>query len=383
MLLATSEGSASVTTVRPVVLYGASGSTGRLVAEYLREYGLPFVAAGRSKDRIQQAMEKVPGIETADYEIVEVEHTVEALTELFEGRQVVCNVVGPFLRYAKPVVEAALAAGCHYVDTAGEQTHHLWLLDGAGPRFARAGRVVSSAMSVQYAIADIEARICLETPGIDSLELFSYANAVPTVGSTRTIFDVIRSECFYLQDRELRRWPGVVTQQLVLPGSGRVVTGTNWGGTAMPVFFRDDGRVRNCRMYVAMQNQEIWKSMADLERVFKVSLQWLPEEILYPLLDQMSTSLTAASPPRENRHEQRSLDWCVGRGNLATSRVVMQCAAGYQITGLIQAYAAMRLLGSDYSGTGFRSPAQLLGHRELLGALEAYGFARITEETPE
>ena len=370
-----------MTIPRPVVLYGASGSTGRLVAEYLREYGLPFVAAGRSKARIQQAMEAVPGIETADYEIAEVDHSVESLTRLFEGRKVICNVVGPFMRHARPVVEAALRAGCHYLDTAGEQMHHLWLLDDAGPRFAAAGRVVSPAMSVQYAIHDIAARRCLETPGIDTLEMFSYANAVPTVGSTQSIFDVIRAEACYLQDGQLRRWPGVVTQQMVVPGSGKVVMGTNWGGTAMPVFFRDDGRVRNCSMYVAMQNQAIWKSMVDLERMFKVSLQWLPEDRLYPLLDKLAASLTAASPPRENRHQHRSVDWCVGRGNTASSRVVIQCSTGYQITGLVQAYAAMRLIGSDVSGAGFRSPAQLLGHRELMGALESYGFARIVEET--
>ena len=38
----------------------------------------------------------VAGIETADYEVVEVEHDVEALTELFSGASVVCNTVGPF-----------------------------------------------------------------------------------------------------------------------------------------------------------------------------------------------------------------------------------------------------------------------------------------------
>jgi hypothetical protein len=41
----------------------------------------------------------------------------------------------------------------------------------------------------------------------------------------------------------------------------------------------------------------------------------------------------------------------------------------------------MRLLGNTFNGVGFRSPAQLVGHRELLGALEAYGLARVTEES--
>lgn len=367
--------------LRPVVIYGASGSTGRLVAEYLREYSIPFVAAGRNKARLQEVLDKVPGIETADYEIAEVDGTVESLTALLQGRKVVCNVVGPFLRYAPPVVEAALRAGCHYLDTAGEQKHMLWLLDQWGPKFAEAGLVVSTAISIQYALHDIAARICLETPGIDTLELGSYANAIPTVGSTQSIFDVIRAEAHYLEDGVLKKYDGVVRQDLVVPGTGYVVTGLNWGGTALPVFFRDDRQVRNCRMFVAMQNQDIWRRVLDVERLFKVALQWLPDEQLYPVLDRMAAGLTSASPPRENRQIQRSIDWCTGRGNIATKRVVIHSSTGYQMTGLIQAYAAMRLLGSTCNGVGFRSPAQLLGHRELMGALESYGFARVTEES--
>ena len=49
---------------KPVVVYGASGYTGRLVCEFLRQYGLPFIAAGRDAKRVQEVMDKVPGIET-------------------------------------------------------------------------------------------------------------------------------------------------------------------------------------------------------------------------------------------------------------------------------------------------------------------------------
>lgn len=367
--------------VRPVVIYGASGSTGRLVAEYLREYSIPFVAAGRSKARVQAVMDKVPGIETADYEVAETDGSVESLTALFEGRAVVCNVVGPFLRYAEPVVKAAHAAGCHYLDTAGEQTHMLRLLDEWSAKFAAQDRVVSSAVSIQYAIHDIAARMCLETAGIDTLELGSYANAIPTVGSTQSIFDVIRADAHYLEDNRLKKYPGVVTQQVTIPGTEYVMTGTNWGRTALPVFFRDDRRVRNCRMVVAMQNQDIWRRVIDLERLFKVALQWLPDEKLYPVLDKMAAGMTADSPPRENRHIQRSIDWCAARGNTATAKVVIHSSTGYQMTGLIQAYAASRLLGNTHTGSGFRSPAEFLGHRELFGAIESYGFAKVTEHT--
>ena len=100
---------------KPVVVYGASGYTGRLVCEYLREHGIPFIAAGRSADKIQAAMKSnVAGIETASYEVVEVIHTAEALTHLFKGASVVLNTVGPFARFGPEVVRACLAAGCHY-----------------------------------------------------------------------------------------------------------------------------------------------------------------------------------------------------------------------------------------------------------------------------
>src|SRR2546430_1206401 len=91
---------------RPVVVYGASGYTGRLVCEYLRELNVPFTAAGRSKDRVHEVLSRVPGIDTVDYDVVEVEHEVGALTDLFRGARVVSNMVGPFIRYGDPVVEA-------------------------------------------------------------------------------------------------------------------------------------------------------------------------------------------------------------------------------------------------------------------------------------
>jgi len=87
---------------RPVVIYGASGFSGRLIAEYLREYSVPFVATGRSRAKIQQVMEHVPGIETADYEVVETSGSVDDLSKLFAGAKVVCNTVGPFIS-SKPV----------------------------------------------------------------------------------------------------------------------------------------------------------------------------------------------------------------------------------------------------------------------------------------
>src|SRR6202034_3226350 len=100
-----------MTDKKQVVVYGASGYTGRLVCEYLREFNVPFIAAGRDKARIAEALDKVPGIDTVEHEIVEVAHDVGPLTELLTGASVVCNTVGPFAQYGGEVVEACIATG--------------------------------------------------------------------------------------------------------------------------------------------------------------------------------------------------------------------------------------------------------------------------------
>lgn len=44
----------------PLVAYGASGYTGRLVIEFLREYSIPFVAVARNRERIEEALQFIP-----------------------------------------------------------------------------------------------------------------------------------------------------------------------------------------------------------------------------------------------------------------------------------------------------------------------------------
>src|SRR5262249_56428805 len=91
---------------RPVVVYGANGFSGRLIVEFLREYGVPFVAAGRSRERLEQVMSRVPGIETADYELAQTGGSVDELAELFSCAKVVCNTSRPFLFNVPPFIYA-------------------------------------------------------------------------------------------------------------------------------------------------------------------------------------------------------------------------------------------------------------------------------------
>src|ERR1700733_7657285 len=120
---------------KPVVIYGANGFSGRLIAEFLREYNVPFIAASRSRERIEDVMKNVPGIETANYEIVETTGSVDELTQVFAGAKVVCNTAGPFIYNGPRIIEAALNAGCHYLDIGGGQRRVSGGAEKRGGRF--------------------------------------------------------------------------------------------------------------------------------------------------------------------------------------------------------------------------------------------------------
>jgi len=101
------------------------------------------------------------------------------------------------------VVEACLQAGCHYVDISGEQA---WIRDVAenwGPKFAQRGLLIAPATAYMSGTSDIAAHFCIEAGGIDTLEVVSLFKGIPTFGSTQTIFAVIQTEAFYLEQNPL------------------------------------------------------------------------------------------------------------------------------------------------------------------------------------
>ena len=193
---------------KKVIVYGASGYTGRLVCEYLREFGVPFIAAGRDKARIAEALSTVPGIDTVDHDIVEVAHDVGPLSELFDGARVVCNMVGPFAQHGGEVVEACLAAGAHYLDTTGEQdgsspparpTASGWRSRAcswcsASPRCTPPGRSPPSC--------------AWRSPGWTRWTSLVFWKGMPTIASTRTILvNAALAKAYYLEQNAYAEWP--------------------------------------------------------------------------------------------------------------------------------------------------------------------------------
>jgi len=359
---------------KPVVIYGASGYTGRLVAEYLREYDIPFVAAGRDRARVEAAMRAVPGIGTADYEVVEAPTSVDGLTELFRGAKVVCNVVGPFIMHGPTVVEAALKAGVHYLDTSGEQASILRVAREWGERFADRHLVAVPSTAYMYAPGEIAARLVLETPGIDSLDGLTMFRGIPTYTSTQSIFAQLREQAYYLEGKELRPYPKGEGYDVVIPGFHGLQLALPWGGTGCPVWFKNHPRVRNARVLAGALDRTLMKSVLAMEQDFESNIRSLPLNEQEAALAARAGSIQNTMPPRERPLEHRTVDSMMGRGLSAVAHVVLFGNCAYKQTGLLQAVAARHLLDAKPLSDGFASPCEAFGYQELLGALVSHGL---------
>jgi short subunit dehydrogenase-like uncharacterized protein len=106
-----------------LVVYGATGFVGRLLAAYLAEHapaGLRVALAGRSRARVEEARAGLPPA-GRNWRVLEADSGDPAsLAELAASTRVLVTTVGPYARFGLPVVEACARAGTHYADLTGE-----------------------------------------------------------------------------------------------------------------------------------------------------------------------------------------------------------------------------------------------------------------------
>lgn len=110
-----------------VILWGATGFTGRLVAEYLARtqgsHGARWALAGRDRGKLEQVRAGLAAIEPrcAELPLLVGDAKDAASLEAMVGRtRVVCTTVGPYARYGSELVAACARQGVDYCDLTGE-----------------------------------------------------------------------------------------------------------------------------------------------------------------------------------------------------------------------------------------------------------------------
>ncbi|RKQ69384.1 short subunit dehydrogenase-like uncharacterized protein [Litorimonas taeanensis] len=112
-----------------IIVYGGTGFTGRLVAEYLQsEYGdtnLKWAMAGRSMDKLKAVRAEMGVSDNVDL-IVANADAPDTLSDMAKRTKAIITTVGPYQHYGEPLVKACVESGTDYVDLCGEPA---WMHD--------------------------------------------------------------------------------------------------------------------------------------------------------------------------------------------------------------------------------------------------------------
>ncbi len=127
-----------------LVIFGASGFTGRLVAEHVSRSAinptpkLKWAIAGRNKEKLEALGFGVPIL-------VGDSHDRASLDAIAKQTKVVCTTAGPYAKYGSELLAACVEAGTHYCDLTGEVQWLRRMIDAHHERATQTGaRIVNS-----------------------------------------------------------------------------------------------------------------------------------------------------------------------------------------------------------------------------------------------
>lgn len=359
-----------------VLIYGASGYTGKLVAECLSKRNIPYYFAGRNPEKLAASLKIVEERlgHKADATVVQANNTVEELTPLFREVDVVINVAGPFMQLAWPVVEACLETNTHYLDTTGEQDFVIAVRDKYNEAFAAKNLLLSPANSYMWCAGALAIEVALETEGVDSVDLtYQINDALPSQASTKSFIRMVNNPQYYLKNNEMVEWQGDRHFTINVPHLSQPALALPWSGGCEPVWYQHDDRVLNCKVLTAF-GDEVIEAVVGLIHRFNEESKGMSAEEKEALTNQYGDEMTPEEPPKDSPDIHRTVITCIGQGRQVTTVFPLSLNAPYTFTGEICTEAAERLLNGDVKATGFQSAAGAFGHRELIEKFYQLGY---------
>lgn len=208
-----------------VLLYGANGYTGELIARYAKEYHITPVLAGRNETLIRALAERLE----LPYRIFSLDDAT-ALQSQLGDIMLVIHAAGPFANTCKQMVEACIATQTHYIDINGD--------------------ISVFERIKQYDIAAKQANVML----------------MPGAG-----FDVIPTDCTALHLKE--QLPDATHLQLAfLPKGGQISHGT---ATTMASRLGEGGTARENGKLVRrpLGHKRLWVEIKG-KKLFAMTIPW-------------------------------------------------------------------------------------------------------------
>ena len=337
-----------------ILVYGAYGYTGTLVTDALLARGIEPLLCGRRAGPLER-LATSRGLAHAVVDLADGAALDRSLREV----EAVLHCAGPFSKTARPMIDACLRAGVHYLDVTGE----IPVLEAAARRGVEArsrGVMVMPAVGFDVVPTDcLAAHVSRRLPGATLLRLAVTGLEFATRGSAKTLLEHADRTIFVRRGGALCRVPMLSDHPSFDFGAGPTSTvNVSWGDVATAYYTTG---IPNIRVYFDRTPRLMAMSLAG---------RWLG-----PLLR------TGAAQAYMKAHAELLP---VGLGAAERARISMRIVAeatredgaravsrlrtpeAYTFTGTSAAAIGERVLAGDYE-PGFQTPGRVYGPDFVLG----------------
>lgn len=330
------------------LLYGATGYTGRRIAEHAVQHGLRPILAGRSRESLQPLAAKLK----CESHIFGLEDSADIEKQL-RGVSLVLNCAGPFSQTARPLIAACLVTHTHYLDITGE----IDVIEFAASQDAAARAAEVTLMpSVGFDVVPtdcVAATLKESLPDAMHLALAFHSSGSVSPGTAKTAIEGaivggrVRSEGKIVRVRFGSKCRTIAFDDG--PHPSQIIP---WGDVASA--FHTTG-IPNIEVYAAMDEM----SRGRMRRLNRI--RWILKLPGVLRLVQGIVARKIPGPSDAELHEGRTEIWGEVRNAAGRSAsMTMTTPNGYRLT-MLSALAAVERMLKGTVAVGFQTPARAFG----------------------
>lgn len=345
---------AAITMTRRVLLYGATGFTGRMIARRLTEIAHHVVLAGRDGGRLS-ALAETLGLPTRVFGLADPARVEHGLADI----HVVLNAAGPFAQTAGVMVDACIRTRTHYLDIAGEWP--VFVLAQSRGTEARAAGVMLMP-GVGFSIVASDCLLAYAAARANDVILLRVAISRPAVmsrGTLRSSLALTSGTVMVRRDGMLCRLPAGQLERSFDFGEGLrscvavswpdIVTGQHTTGIASIEAYAEAGLI----------TRMLYQGGAIAANLFDdgVVQQWLP----------LLSTVWPGAPTEMARRQASQTIVAEAVDQWRRSRYFrLRTADGYAVTAMTVGAVLERVLSDDWA-PGYHTPAGLYGSGLIVG----------------
>lgn len=362
-----------------IVLFGATGYTGELTARALVRRGQLPVLAGRCADRLKHLAAELGDLEIA---VADVEQP-KTIAALVERDDVLISTVGPFSRWGRPALAAAVGTGAHYLDSTGEPQFIQDVFENWSPRARASGSALLTAMGYDYVPGNLAAALALRDAGPTASRVeIGYFVTGPT-GRNGLSGGTLASLADALFEPGFARRGGVITgeragmRQRRFDVAGAQRSGLSLGGSEHFTLPQTYPRLKDVDVYLGWFGSSS-KPLSLLSRSGGAVLSLPPVKKFGNLVTQRMFRGSSGGPDEATRAAYETVvvaETFDARGN-SLARVVVEGMNPYDFSGAMLAWAADRIANVGVRGVGALGPVAAFGLDELTEGVRQSGIQR-------